>query len=214
MAARRVVSVAAVSVFVALLSLSGGCQLTASVSSRKLIASQALIDFSGLKGPELVPKIKTLISPPQSWEALAIRNTPLYSHQQWRSPSTHTGVGVVCAHLPLPLSVQTITWLAKQQYSRQSGGAEVLNEWTDEAGRSWFEAETDKYHVTGYIIVDGLTAWFVYFGYRVKYPPELGEISVAARSARTAVPLLDGTPTTRPATSGSTGESVSRLTSP
>ena len=199
MAVRRVVCVTAICIVVGLITLAGGCQIAPSVSSHKLIASQALIDFSGLKGPELIPQIRTLISPPQKWEVLAAKNTPLYSHQQWRSPSTHTGVGVLCAHLPLPLSVQAVAWLAKQQYARQSRDGAVLNEWTDEAGRSWFEAENEKYHVTGYIIVDGMTAWFVYFGYRVKYPPELGEISLAARSARTAMPLQDGGPTTRPA---------------
>jgi len=199
MAVRRVVCVTAICIVVGLFMLAGGCQLAPSVSSHKLIASQALIDFSGLKGPELMPQIRTLISPPQKWEVLAAKNTPLYFHQQWRSPSTHTGVGVLCAHLPLPLSVQTVAWLAKQQYARQSRDGAVLNEWTDETGRSWFEAENEKYHVTGYIIVDGMTAWFVYFGYRVKYPPELGEISLAARSARTAMPIMDGGPTTRPA---------------
>lgn len=198
MAVCRLSSVVWVCAVAAMLTWTGGCATTPSVSSRKLVESQAMIDFSGLKSPQVIPAVQTTISPPQKWEALPEKTTALYVHEQWRSPSGHTGVGILCAHLPFPLGVKAVLWLAKQQYARQAHDGRVLSEWTDEAGRSWFEGENGKYHVTGYAIVDGFTAWFVYFGYRTKYPPDVAEISLAGRSARTAVPMIDDAPTTQP----------------
>ena len=68
--------------------------------------------------------------------------------------------------------------------------ARLINEWTDELGRNWFEVENNKYHVRGYALAQGFEAWIVYFGYKLNYPPDLGEISLAARAADTFVPLL------------------------
>ena len=34
-------------------------------------------------------------SVPRQWEALSLKKTGLYAHQQWKSPSTRTGMGVV-----------------------------------------------------------------------------------------------------------------------
>lgn len=186
----------AVAVFtVALLALSsGGCQTGKAVSSRQLIEHQALIDFSGLDSLKPIPALNAAIAAPRRWEKLPSKPNPLYTHEQWRSPSTHTGVGVLNAHLPLPLSTKTVVWLAKQEYSKQNDGGKLLAEWTDELGREWFEAENAKYHVRGYVLVKGFNAWVVYFGYRTKYPPNLAEISTAARSAETAVPQVDEKP--------------------
>ena len=174
--------------------LAGGCQTGKNVSSRQLIEHQALIDFSGLDSVKPVPGINASIAAPRRWELLPSKPNPLYTHQQWRSPSTHTGVGVLNAHLPLPLSTKTVVWLAKQEYSKQGNGGKLLAEWTDELGREWFEAENEKYHVRGYVVVKGFNAWVVYFGYRAQYAPNLAEISTAARSAETAVPQVDEGP--------------------
>jgi len=170
---------------------SGGCQSGKSVSSRQLIEHQALIDFSGLDSSKTISSIQTSIAAPRRWQLLPSKPNPLYAHEQWRSPSTHTGVGVVNAHLPFPLSTKAVVWFAKQEYSKQAGGGKVLAEWTDELGREWFEAENDKYHVRGYVVVKGFNAWVVYFGYRAKFAPNLAEISTAARAAETAVPHVD-----------------------
>jgi len=178
----------------ALLTVAGGCQSGKNVSSRQLIEHQALIDFSGLDSLKPIPAIQAAIAAPRRWEVLPSNPNALYAHQQWRSPSTHTGVGVVNAHLPLPLSTKTVVWFAKQEYSKQNSGGKVISEWTDELGREWFEAENEKYHVRGYVVVKGFTAWVVYFGYRTKFAPNLAEISTAARSAETAVPLVDDEP--------------------
>jgi hypothetical protein len=132
---------------------------------------------------------------------MPLQSNALFTHQQWRSPSTHTGVGVVLAHLPLPLSAKMVVWFAKQQYSSEQHDGKVIDEWVDSLGRSWFEAENEKYHLRGYVVVKGFEAWVVYFGYRVHYAPDIAEISLSARSAETAVPMIDdafGAPTTQP----------------
>jgi len=178
-------------VVVATVGLAGllcGCQGASQFSSRRLIEHQALIDFSGLDSVKQHEALEIVIATPWHWEMLPTKNNPLYIHQQWRSPSGHTGVGVVCAHLPLPLSTNAVVWLAKQKYSEKGKDGRLLAEWMDSLGRSWFEAEDDTYHVRGYVIARGFSAWIVYFGYRTRYSPDLAEIGIAARSAETAVP--------------------------
>ena len=187
------------------LTLVGGCQTTATVSSRRLIEHQAMIDFSGLKPAVQVADVKASIGTPEHWEELPPKQTALYSHEQWRGPSTHTGVGILYAHLPIPLSPSAVVWIAKQEYAKKQSSGKVIGEWVDPLGRSWFEAEDEKYHIRGYVVTQGFSAWLIYFGYRTKYPPDLGEISQAARSAETAVPLVDdaagsaAVPATQPA---------------
>lgn len=186
-----------------LFSFAGGCQSGTQVSSRRLIEHQAFIDFSGLKKDEAIASVQATIASPRQWELMPLEANPLFTHQQWRSPSTHTGVGVILAHLPLPLNAKMVVWFAKQQYSRDQKDGKVLDEWVDSLGRSWFEAENEKYHLRGYVVVKGFEAWVVYFGYRTHYPPDVAEISLAARSAETAVPMIDATAaaaTTQPAT--------------
>ena len=202
MAVRRFPSVAIAAIALAfLLTWAGGCQTTATVSSRRLIEHQAMIDFSGLKPAVQVADVKASIGTPEHWEELPPKLTALYSHEQWRGPSTHTGVGILYAHLPFPLSPSTVVWFAKQEYSKKQSGGKVIGEWVDSLGRSWFEAEDEKYHVRGYVMTQGFSAWMVYFGYRTKYPPDLAEISQAARSAESAVPVIDdaAAPATQPA---------------
>lgn len=204
MAVRSLSSMNAVraALLLGLMAWSVGCQTSQPVSSRRLIQHQAMIDFSGLRSAEAVPAIRTTLPTPQNWELLPIKSTPLYTHQQWRAPSGHTGVGVAFCHLPLPLSSKLVVWLAKQEYAKQGQDGQVLGEWIDSLGRDWFEAENNKYHIRGYVIVRGFSAWIVYFGYRTKYPPNLAEINIAARTTEAAVPLLDDLPpTTQPATS-------------
>ena len=182
-----------------LLGLLVGCQSGPNFSSRRLIEHQALIDFSGLDSARQFEQLEVVISAPRRWEPLPLKQNPLYLHQQWRSPSGHTGVGVLCAHLPLPLSTSAVVWLAKQEYAKKGKDGKLLDEWTDSLGRSWFEAEDGKYHVRGYVVARGFRAWIVYFGYRTNYPPDLAEISIAARSAETVVPgAAGGEPITRP----------------
>jgi hypothetical protein len=173
--------------------LLGGCIPTQSVSVHRLIAHQALLDFSGLKPAQTIQDLKVTASIPQKWDSLPLQKKALYSHQQWRSPTKTTGFGVAYVHLPLPISAKTVVWFAKTQYAQQStkdGKAEgkLIGEWTDSVGREWFEAENGKYHVKGYAVTNGFDAWIVYSGYRLKDPINPGEVATAARSLETILP--------------------------
>ena len=184
----------------ALLAFAGGCQSGGHVSNRRLIEHQAMIDFSGLAPAEPVDALKVSCSVPRQWEALALKKTGLYAHQQWKSPSTHTGIGVVYIRLPWPISEKTLLWIAKREYTKASDDGRVIGEWTDDLGRAWFEAQNSKYHVRGYAIVRGFNAWLVYFGSKTGYPPDVAELSLAARAVETFIPD-SGRPLRRPANS-------------
>jgi hypothetical protein len=172
----------------ALSALLGGCQTNSPVTNRRLIEHQAMIDFSGLGPPEPVEAVKVSCSIPRQWEPLSLKKTALYTHQQWKSPSTRTGMGVVFIRLPLPLSERTLLWIAKREYTKASDDGKLIGQWTDDLGREWFEAQNNKYHVRGYAIVRGFNAWLVYFGSKTGYPPDLAEISLAARAVETFIP--------------------------
>ena len=167
-----------------------GCQQTQQVTRQKLIDHVALIDFTGLKPVEAVDSVKVQAAVPRQWEQLAVQSNALYTHQQWRSPSARTGVGVAHVRLPFPLSTRMLLWLAKREYKSNDG--RVLSEWTDDLGRPWFEAENDKYRVRGFVVVNGFQAWVIYFGHKSKLPPDPAELSLAARAATSVVPNIDG----------------------
>src|SRR5689334_22553256 len=82
--------------------ISMGCQ-NAPLMTSQLIRNQALIDFSGLKVAQFVDSVKITAAPPQTWDEVAAKKTPLYTHQQWRSQTHITGLGVAYVKLPIPL---------------------------------------------------------------------------------------------------------------
>jgi hypothetical protein len=194
-----------------LLLLAGGCQGVKPIQSHRLIEHQALIDFSGLKPAETVSDLKVNAAIPQAWETMPLQKGTLYNFGQWRSPSTRTGVGAAYIRLPLPIGAGGVLWLAKHKYAEQASDGKLIAEWTDELGRNWFEVENSKYHVRGYALAEGFEAWIVYFGYKLSYPPDLGEISLAARAADTFVPLTGNAaePVTKPATTQPSTKPVS-----
>ena len=165
-----------------------GCASYSKVTNRRLIQHQAMIDFSGLAPREEIAAVKVSCSVPRQWEAADLKKTPLYAHQQWKSPSGNTGVGVVHVRLPFPISDKMLIWFAKREYTKSSDDGKMIGQWTDEIGREWFEAENNKYHVRGYAIVRGWHAWMVYFGSKTGYPPDMAELSLAARCVETFVP--------------------------
>jgi hypothetical protein len=172
----------------AVLAFAGGCQTSAPTTNRRLIEHQAMIDFSGLEPAETVEAVKASCSVPHQWEAIPVKKTGLYSHQQWKSPSTHTGFGVVYIRLPLPLSERTLLWFAKREYTKASEDGKLIAQWTDDLGREWFEAQNNKYHVQGFALVRGFNAWVVYFGSKTNYPPDVAELGLAARAVETFLP--------------------------
>jgi hypothetical protein len=176
---------------VALLAAAGtGCQQTSHVVHRRLIEHQAMIDFSGLKPAELVENVNVRAAIPRNWETLEPQSNALYTHQQWKSPSTKTGVGVAHLRLPIPINVGLLKWIAKREYTKKGNDGRIVAEWTDDLGRPWFEAENEKYRVRGYIVCSGFQAWVIYFGHKAKIPPDPAELSLAARSADSIVPNL------------------------
>jgi hypothetical protein len=163
----------------------GGCQMGPALATKKLARHQQFVDKDGLTAVEFLPPLKVNVSPPADWVALKTYTGALYTHKQWRSPTKATGVGVIYARLPIPLPVGTLLFFAKQEYTKQQADGKLIGQWTDSFGRSWFEAENNKYHVRGYAVVDGTNAWFVYSGYRMTMPQRPDEITIAERCQET-----------------------------
>jgi hypothetical protein len=189
-----------------LLGIAAGCQTGTQVVRHRLIEHQALIDFSGLREPEVADAVQVQVSVPQAWVLHDIERKPLFTHQQWKSPTAKTAVGVIYARLPLPVSSNTLLWLATKHFAKRGEEGKELGRWDDEVGRKWFEAETKKYHARGYVIVNGFDAWIAYSGFRTDVPPEPGEISMGMRCMESFVPIAAGesTPVASPATKPST----------
>ena len=185
---RRPALVAGLLLLGLLVPLGGGCQAKTKVRERRMMETILSIDFTGLKPAETIEPLHVSVSAPKTWEAMPLVKTPLYSHQQWRSPSRLTGMGIVHARLPLPLGRKMVIWLAKKEYTKRANDGRVIAEWDDDVGRTWFEAENNKYHVRGYVQVEGFAVWFVYYGHKTATAPDPAEISLAARSVETIVP--------------------------
>jgi hypothetical protein len=179
---------------VALLS---SCSTTPVTTDSQWVLHRALIDFTGLKSLETIPTIKASIAPPIGWERIPPRPSKLYVHEQWRSPTGHTGVGVAYIRMPIPLGASTLAWFAKQEYGKKSEDGKIIAQWTDALDRTWFEVENKKYHVRGYVTTRGLDAWIIYSGYRLASTLDPMELSVALRSVETIAPMM--APTTQPA---------------
>jgi hypothetical protein len=187
-AAPPVVRLSLLAVVGGLLACAGGCQTSTPTTNRRLIEHQAMIDFSGLQPAQTIEAVKASCSIPHQWETLATKKTPLYSHQQWKSPSSHTGFGVVYIRLPLPFSERTLLWFAKREYTKASEDGKLIAQWTDDLGREWFEAQNNKFRVQGFALVRGFNAWVVYFGSKTNYPPDVAELGLAARAVETFLP--------------------------
>lgn len=165
-----------------------GCQLHAQQVSMRVLQQQ-VVNRTGLREVETYDVVRAIAAPPQKWDQLNVKKTALYTDMQWRSPSKQTGVGVAYIRMPLPLPSATLIWFAKQEYCKRADDGKLIGEWTDAAGRPWFEAENKKYHVRGYVITKGFEAWIVYCGYRMETPPVPEEVAVAKRSQETILPL-------------------------
>ena len=171
---------------------SAGCGSARPVSVRRLIHHQAMIDFSGLKSVQHFEEVKAEAAPPAAWKPLTLKRHAMYTDMQWRSPSGTTAVGVAHVKMPLPLGSRALLWFAKGHYAKQSEDGRVIGQWVDELGRSWFEAENNKYHVRGFIVTKGFEAWIVYTGRKTTVPTDMSEIALGARALETIVPLPNG----------------------
>ena len=189
----RTLRAAGLLVLMLLIGGSTGCSTTSTVTVRRLINHQAMIDFSGLKEPERVDAVKVNVAPPESWTPLSLKKTALFTDMHWKSPSGVSGVGVAYLRLPIPLSPKMLLWFAKSQYNGKSpDGGRMIGEWVDDFGRHWFEGSNEKYHARGFVIVHGREAWIVYCGYKTIQPPNAAELSLAAKCLDTIVPIPRG----------------------
>jgi hypothetical protein len=172
-----------------------GCVVTPPVSTKQILRQQALLDFTGLLPARAVETLNVRWAVPRDWEALPSKTGLMFTHQQYRSPSGVTGVGVAYVRLPFPIPSNTIAWIAQREYLKKHSDqkeARLIGRWSDAAGREWFEGENNKYHGTGYVMTRGNEAWIVYSGWRVTFPPNPEEISISRRSVQTIVPMPRG----------------------
>ena len=179
--------------YLVVLPLLAACAPVPSVSPRRLIAHQAMLDFSGLLPVTLQSDVNVYVSVPSSWKRLAAERVPRIVHQQWRSPTRETGLGIAYLDLPFHVSPKLLIWFAKMEYAKQTTPdgkprGQLLSEWTDAEGREWFDAESDRYHVQGYAVTSGSDAWVVYAGYKVRSGLNWPEWAMAMRSIETALP--------------------------
>ena len=172
-----------------------GCAVAPPVSTKQILRQQALLDFTGLLPARPVEQLNVKWAVPRDWEQLPPKSGLMFTHQQYRSPSGVTGVGVAYVRLPLPVSSGMIAWFAQREYLKKHNDqkeARLIGRRSDAAGREWFKGENNKYHGTGYVMTRGNEAWIVYSGWRVMFPPNAEEISISQRSVRTIVPLPKG----------------------
>jgi hypothetical protein len=165
--------------------LCAGCQ---TAKPEAMASQRAFIDFTGLAPLMNISALKASGSVPDDWTPLPLLETPLYAHEQWRSPTLTTGVGLACIHLPLPVPAAAVLWFAQREYTEKSDDGKSLGRWTDAQGREWFAAENKRFYVRGYVVTRGMDAWIVYCGYRRLNAPRPDELSLAVRSMETIVP--------------------------
>ena len=171
-----------------------GCQTVSGPLAQRLVEHQAQVELVGLDTLELVESLKVSCAAPLNWHILPLNKNALYTHQQWRSPSRSTGVGVVYVRLPLPLNAKTLVWFAKAEYSKKRDDGRIIAQWTDSLGRPWFEAENNRYHAKGYAVTHGFDAWIIYTGYKIASPPAPDETGLAERCLETILPTPLGLP--------------------
>lgn len=167
--------------------LLGGCQ-TVQAPPIRLINHRAMLDFSGLRSPQTFQPVKAEGAIPITWEQLKIKRAALFTDMQWRSPSRNTAVGVAYIRMPLPFGPRTLLWLARAEYVKRSDDGRMINEWIDDLGRQWFEAENSNYHVRGMILTRGFDAWIMYCGFKTAEPLDATELALGERALETFLP--------------------------
>jgi hypothetical protein len=177
------------SVFVVVFAFVSGCQMATPAPKALFSEYRDKVDEAGLALPMAVDPLKINAAFPAGWQALPLQKSALYTHQQWRSPSKRTGVGVTYVRMPIPLSTKTLVWFAMNEAGKKTNNGRIIRQWHDELGREWFEAENEKYHMTGYVMTRGFDAWINYCGYRVMEPMEPLEIQLGNRALDTVMPL-------------------------
>src|SRR5688500_4306841 len=103
------------SVVVVVFAFVSGCQMAAPAPRALFTEYRDKVKESGLALPMAVDPLKVNLASPAGWQALPLQKSALYTHQQWRSPSKRTGVGVTYVRMPIPLSTKTLVWFAMNE---------------------------------------------------------------------------------------------------
>src|SRR5687768_5161787 len=96
-----------------------GCVVAPPVSTKQILRQQRLLDFTGLLPAQTIKDLNVKWSAPRGWEALPPKSGMMFTHQQYRSPSGVTGVGVAYVRLPFPVSSNMIAWFAQREYLKK-----------------------------------------------------------------------------------------------
>lgn len=167
-----------------------GCQTAGFPTRAQFIEQRQAVLNMELAAAAVVEPLKASLCAPADWKPLPLQKTALYTHQQWRSASRRTAVGITYIRMPLPLGTKTLVWFAMNEAGKRSNDGKIIRQWNDSMGREWFEAENAKYHTTGYVITRGFDAWINYCGYRVTEPRDPEEIELGERALRTIIPQV------------------------
>lgn len=168
--------------------LLAGCSVGGPIAVEGFARQRAAVNPTGLAASETIDAVKANCAVPATWDRLGLQKTMLFSHQQWRSPTHRTAVGVIYVRMPLPFSATTLINLAKNEYSKKANDGRVLSTWADDLGRQWCDAENNRYHFQTYAVTQGFDAWIVYWGYRTQEPMQPGEIELAKKAIATIMP--------------------------
>jgi hypothetical protein len=166
------------------------CQAIPPLTRAALAEHREVLAEAGLSSAITVNELRASLEVPPQWRPLPLQKSVLYTHQQWRSQSRRTAVGITYIHMPLPLSTQTLVWFVVNEAGKRSADGKIIRQWSDSAGRQWFECENAKYHMTGYVMTSGLDAWINYCGYRNREPKMAGELDFGEKSLETITPVL------------------------
>lgn len=190
-----VVSVRLLVPLLLLFSCLSGCQLANGPTKAQLLEHRQQVDDTGLLSPLTVAPLHASISVPAGWRATVLQKQTLYTHQQWRTPSKRTAIGVAYVRLPLPMTAKTLKWLAAGELAKRVSDGKLQRQWTDALGREWFEGSNAKYHMIGYVMTNGTDAWINYAGHRVADPLEPEAFQLAKKALDAILPGLSLPPT-------------------
>ncbi len=166
------------------------CQALPPLTKSALIEHREQLADAGLSSAITVQELRASLEVPPQWHPLPLQKAMLYTHQQWRSQSRRTAVGITYIRMPLPLSTETLVWFVVNEAGKRTADGKIIRQWTDSAGRQWFECQNAKYHMTGYVMTRGLDAWINYLGYRSHEPKMAGELDLGEKSLDTILPVL------------------------
>jgi hypothetical protein len=133
-------------------------------------------DIQSRSTPEL--KIQG-IALPASWGEEPEKHGDTHTDAEWQSPTHHTVFGAVYIDAPPMVPGKSIEKDVKKNYVKRQPDGHITSEWTDSAGRNWFQVDASGTHTKAFVIAHGHRAWFVYYRYDNSGPSPRHEVDVA-----------------------------------